>query len=83
MSIVPSGPPVVKEFRFYPESNIVTVVFLDDKTEDFMGPENYRLARAAAGSSELPSADLGLTDRDGDSVIMIVNKGTPVETFDA
>ena len=83
MSTVPSGPPVVKEFRFFPESNIVTVVFQDDKAADFMGPENYQLARTAASSSALPSVDLRLIDPNGDSVIMIVNQGTPVETFEA
>ena len=82
MEIDPASPAVVKEFRFYPESEMVTVVFGDDKSEDFTGSENFRKARIAAGASVAPSANLELLDNRGGSVIMIVPQGTPHETFD-
>ena len=83
MPTLPSGLPLVKEFRFFPQSNIVTVVFQDDKTEDFTGPSNYDRALTAADGSAFPYANLGLIDQKGDSISMIVNNGTPVETFAA
>jgi hypothetical protein len=84
MDIDPSSPPIVKEFRFYPESKIVTIVFGDDKAEDFMGPENYHLAHSAARhSASAEASNLSLTDQSGKSVIVVVPKGTPHETFDA
>ena len=86
MNTDPSNPSVVKEFRFYPESNIVTVVFGDDNAEDFMGPENYHLAAAAAAAAHTPSAtasDLRLKDQNGNSITVTVPKGAFRETFDA
>ena len=83
MDIDSSSPPVVKEFRFNRDSEIVTVVFGDDQTQDFKGSENYKKAHiAAANAANVPSADLGLVDDKGDAVIMIVPQGTPHETFD-
>jgi hypothetical protein len=83
MNIDPSSQPVVKEFRFYPESEIVTVVFGDDNAEDFTGPENYQLAVDASRSVSAPTFELDLKDEKGNSITMTVARGTPHETFDA
>jgi hypothetical protein len=82
MDIDPSSPPVVKEFRFNRDSEIVTVVFGDDQSQDFKGSENYKKAHiAAVNAASVSSADLGLVNDKGDAVIMIVLQGTPHETF--
>jgi len=84
MDLDPTSPPVVKEFRFYPESTIVTVVFGDDEAEDFVGSENYRLALAAAADpAPDPASNLSLKDQTGKGVLMVVRMGTPHEIFDA
>ena len=74
---------VVKEFRFNRDSEIVTVVFGDDQSQDFKGSENYKKAHiAAANATNAPSTDLELVDDDGDSVFWVVPQGTPHETFE-
>jgi len=76
--------PVVKEFRFYSESKMVTIVFGDDTAKDFEGPENYHQARLACLVEPQPdSAALELVEANGDKVVMTVIKGTPHETFEA
>jgi len=80
MSFIPTGPPVVKEFKFFPD--YVKVVFQDNRVEDFYGSENIHLAQGAVvKSSSEPKADLPLTDQNGDAVIMIVTEG--VQAFRA
>jgi hypothetical protein len=75
--------PTVKEFRFFPESGLVTVVFGDDTTDEFTGEENYRAAHhAAIKAHNAPTPDLTLTDRAGKTLIVSVPTGTPHETFD-
>jgi len=75
---------VVKEFQFFPESQIVTIVFEDDSSEEFAGAENYHKARHACLISPQPaSAELKLSAADGGSVAMTVVEGTPHETFEA
>ena len=84
MEVNPASPRVVKEFRFYPESRIVTIVFEDDNATDFEGQENYHKARLACLVEPQPdSVDLELVDPKGVSVVMTVVKGTPHETFEA
>lgn len=83
MDIPPTGSPVVKEFRFYPESKIVTVVFADDRTEDFTGPENFQMAFNAAHAAASSATDVALEDESGKSIAFAVPQGTPHETFDA
>ena len=83
MDNIPASSPVVKEFRFYPESKIVTVVFADDQTVDFTGPENFRLAAVAAHAASTSSTDLSLDDDNGNNLSFAVPQGTPHETFDA
>jgi hypothetical protein len=79
----PSGL-VVKEFRFFPESHIVTIVFADDTTTEFEGTENYHKARHACLDHPQPDAvQLELTGADGVKTTMTVPKGTPHETFEA
>ena len=56
MEIDASNAPVVKEFRFYPDSEIVTVVFGDDTSEDFTGRDNYQKARDALGKGKTKKA---------------------------
>lgn len=74
----------VKEFLFYPESNMVTVVFDDDTTDDFTGEENYHAAHhAAIKAHDAATPALALTDRDGKAITVTVPAGTPHETFDA
>jgi hypothetical protein len=82
MKIDPANPPVVKEFRFYPESQMVTVVFGDDESEDFMGPDNYKSAHHLALSHSTETANLTLMNDKGESVVVIVPQETPHETFD-
>jgi hypothetical protein len=53
VDIDPSSPPVVKEFRFNRDSEIVTVVFGDDQSQDFKGSENYKKAHIAAAKEPL------------------------------
>jgi len=77
--------PAVKEFRFYPESNMVTVVFQDDRTDDFLGEANYKPAHHAAinasqFSTETP--ELTLVDQAGKTIVVCVPVDTPHETFD-
>ena len=50
MSTIPSGQPVVKEFRFFSDSRFVTVVFEDESTVEFHGEENYHKARVATAT---------------------------------
>jgi hypothetical protein len=84
MEVNPARPRVVKEFRFYPESTIVTIVFGDDTAMDFEGSENYHKARFACLVTPQPdSADLELMDPKGGKVAVTVIKGTPHETFEA
>ena len=83
MDNIPASSPIVKEFRFYPESKIVTIVLADDKAEDFMGPENFRLAASAAHAASSSSTDVSLEDQSGNSISFAVPQGTPHETFDA
>jgi len=83
MDNIPASSPVVKEFRFYPESKIVTVVFADDQTVDFTGPENFRLAAVAAHAASTSSTDVSLGDDNGNNLSFAVPQGTPHETFDA
>ena len=74
---------VVKEFRFFPESEIVTIVFEDDTSEEFGGPENFHKARHACLDSPQPEwVNLELST-EGASVVVKVLKGTPHETFEA
>jgi hypothetical protein len=78
-----SSTPVVKEFRFYPESGMVSIVFSDDTTDDFTGKENYHAAHhAAIQAKEAPTPELDLTDRNGNTITVSVPTGTPHETFD-
>ncbi len=75
---------VVKEFQFFPESHIVTVVFADDTSVEFQGAENYHKARHACLDQPQPdSAQLELTGASGEVSVMTVPKGTPHETFEA
>jgi hypothetical protein len=75
--------PVVKEFRFYPESGKVSIVFSDDTTDDFTGEENYHAAHhAAIKAHDAPTPALTLTDRNGTTLTVSVPAGTPHETFD-
>jgi hypothetical protein len=75
---------VVKEFRFFPESEIVTIVFVDDTSAEFQGAENYHKARHACLDQPQPeSAQLELTGTSGGISVMTVPKGTPHETFEA
>jgi hypothetical protein len=75
---------VVKEFQFFPESQIVTVVFADDTSAEFKGEENYHKARHACLDHPQPdSAPLELTSSSGEVTAMTVPKGTPHETFEA
>ena len=84
MEVKPASPRVVKEFRFYPESKIVTIVFGDDTAVDFEGQENYHKARLACLVEPQPeTASLELSNEKGGSVVMTVVKGTPHETFEA
>jgi len=80
-----SIPSTVKEFRFAPESQIVTIVFGDDRTEDFIGEENYKPAHHAAIKSadfSVATPDLSLTSQDGKTVVVNVPADVPHETFD-
>jgi len=75
----------VKEFRFAPESQTVTVVFADDRTEDFIGEENYKPAHHAAIKAshfDTETPELSLTSQDGKTLVLNVPAGTPHETFD-
>jgi hypothetical protein len=84
MDATPAGTRVVKEFRFYPESLITTIIFEDDTAIDFEGSENYHKARHACLNMPQPeSANLELMDPQGKSVVVTVVKGTPHETFEA
>ena len=84
MDATPAGTRVVKEFRFYPESHMATIVFEDDTAIDFEGSENYHKARHACLNMPQPdSANLELTDSQGNSVVVTVVKDTPHETFEA
>jgi hypothetical protein len=75
---------VVKEFRFFPESLIVTIVFVDDTSAEFEGSENYHKAHHACLVSPQPdSAELELADVKGGIIAVTVPKGTPHETFEA
>jgi hypothetical protein len=75
---------LVKEFRFYTESKMVTIVFQDDSAADFQGEKNYHDSRHACLNHPQPdSADLELTDAKGNTVVVTVVKGTPHETFEA
>jgi hypothetical protein len=74
---------VVKEFRFFAESEIVTLVFEDDTSAEFGGADNYHKARHACLISPQPEfANLELAT-EGASVVVKVPKGTPHETFEA
>jgi len=76
---------VVKEFRFYPESLMVTVVFQDDRTDDFMGEDNYKPAHHAAikaSQFSTETTELSLIDQTGKTVVLTVPAETPHETFD-
>jgi hypothetical protein len=84
MDTNPASPRVVKEFRFYPESHIATIVFEDDTDIDFEGSDNYHKARHACLNRPQPdSAELDLTDKQGNTVAVTVLKDTPHETFEA
>lgn len=84
MEATPASPRVVKEFRFYSESKMATIIFEDDSSDDFTGEENYHKTRLACLGEELPqSAVLQLVDQKGATVVMTVLKGTPHETFEA
>jgi hypothetical protein len=82
METTPATPRVVKEFRFYSESRMVTIVFADDSSDDFTGEENYHKARVA-GASHAPASSLELTDQQGTLVAMSIPAETPHETFEA
>ncbi len=75
---------VVKEFRFFPESHIATIVFTDDTTTEFQGTENYHKARHACLDHPQPETrQVELQGADGKVVAITVPKGTPHETFEA
>ena len=76
--------PTVKEFQFFPESHIVTIVFEDDTTAEFQGEENYHKARHACLNHPQPDwVRLEMTGAGGEVSAMTVLKGTPHETFEA
>ena len=75
----------VKEFRFAPESQTVTIVFGDDRAEDFIGEENYKPAHHAAikaADFSVATPELSLTSQDGKTIVVNVPADTPHETFD-
>ncbi len=75
---------VVKEFRFFPESHIVTIVFADDTTVEFQGTENYHKARHACLDHPQPETQqLELQGPDGATIAVTIPKETPHETFEA
>ena len=83
MDTTPSTPPVVKEFRFNSDSEIVTVVFADDQSQDFKGSDNYKKAHhAAMKAASVPTDTLELQDDQGNTVVFQVPEGTPHETFE-
>ena len=82
MSTTSPVPLAGKEFRFFSDSHIVTVVFEDDTTIEFQGEDNYRKAHHVVGA-HAPSAALELVDQKGETVNMVVNKGVLVEAFNA
>jgi hypothetical protein len=84
MSTDPVNPLTVKEFRFYPESKIVTLVYEDDKADDFSGEENFQRAwEVGSASATSPATYLELKNDEGSPVTVRVPKGTPHETFEA
>jgi hypothetical protein len=84
MSTDPNSPAVIKEFRFYPESNIVTLVYEDDNAEDFSGADNFQRAfDVASTSASEPATLLELLNDEAKVVTVRVPKGTPHETFEA
>ena len=83
MDVNPAGL-VVKEFRFFPESHIVTIVFVDETTTEFQGTENYHKARHACLDHPQPETrTVELQGMDGVAVMITVPKDTPHETFEA
>jgi len=77
-------PAVVKEFRIFSDSHIVTVVFEDETSIEFKGEDNYHKARkATAHGRHAEEATLELIDPAGNAVAMIVKKDVTVEAFEA
>lgn len=83
MSTIPAGPQVVKEFRFFPDSRFVTVVFEDDTTVEFHGEDNYHKARIASAKDRPEESKVELVDQGGKAVAMVVKTDVVIEAFEA
>ena len=84
MSTTPSGPQVVKEFRFFSTSRYVTVVFADETSVEFHGEDNYEEAHdTMVHAKHAGEASLELVDQAGKTFAMVVKKDVLAEKFEA